>query len=348
MPRPLGPFLVLFSLFALATASAPAASLPAGSTALLTGGPSLFDALPVPVSFSQATRWSVSSDGRFVAFASASDGLVDGDDDRVVNVYVKDRATGAVTLASRATGPAGEPSHVNCNEAAISDDGSKAAFNCRGPLDPADTNTSTDVYVRDLAADTTTLVSRADNLGPVGNGPSYEPALSGTGEYVAFSSEATNIVAGTGGGHHVFRRRLGAGNAVVLVSRRNGAAGLPAGGAEPSISDDGNRIAFTSFDSPGPDPADTNQTADVYLRTVSTSATALISRAAGATGAVGNGLSNAPAIAGNGSAVAFESKANQFDFMDDPDKAFDIYWRSLASNNTALVSRNAAGDKGDT
>ena len=155
---------------ALSAVSASAATLPAGTTAILSGDSTLFAPFPAPVSTSETRDATVSQDGRFVAFQSQADGLYDGDDDRIASVYVKDRVSGAVILASRASGPQGEPTHDYCYSPSISDKGARVAFTCEGSLDPADTNgPATDVYVRDLTTDATYLVSRATNLGAVGN-----------------------------------------------------------------------------------------------------------------------------------------------------------------------------------
>ena len=71
--------------------------------------------------------------------------------------------------------------------------------------------------------------------------------LSETGEYVAFESEAKNLdPAANFSTYRIYRRQIGPGNATVLVSRRTGATGAAVGGTDPSISDDGGRIAFTS------------------------------------------------------------------------------------------------------
>ena len=117
-------------------ASASAATLPEGTTAILSGNTLLSAPLPAPVTSSETKSSAVSQNGRFVAFQSQSDGLYDGDDDRVSNVYVRDRVSGALILASRATGADGEPSHSYCYQPAISDDGSRVAFTCDGPAGP--------------------------------------------------------------------------------------------------------------------------------------------------------------------------------------------------------------------
>src|SRR5262249_37558085 len=146
-----------------APALAHAAPLPADSTAVISGTPNLLGLLPTPVADSASGRQSVSGDGSRVAFVSRADGLLPGDDDDVTNVYVSDLATGAITLASRADGADGEPSHSDCYQPAISDDGRRVAFTCEGPLDPADNNGRADVYLRDLAGGKTIMISRVPN-----------------------------------------------------------------------------------------------------------------------------------------------------------------------------------------
>ncbi|MBI5104833.1 MAG: PD40 domain-containing protein [Solirubrobacterales bacterium] len=325
-------------------APAQAATLEPGSLYLLTGEASLLGALPEPASPAFATTTTaVSQDGRFVAFTAGADGLSAEDDDTAVNVYVKDRLTGAVTYASRRDGVAGEPGHRSCRDASISDDGTRVAFTCREPLDPADTNDKDDVYVRDLPASRTFLASRASGLGAVGNDRSDHPVLSQTGQFVAFESQASNLVAGANG-TNVYRRELGGGDAVVVASRKTGPAGDDGGGISPSISDDGNRIAFVIDRNGFYDAADTNSRSDVFVHDESADTTVLASRKDGA-GAVGNGSSAAPALSGDGLTVAFESTANQFDFAHDSDTGVDVYRRSLVTGATNLVDVTIDGTK---
>lgn len=337
---------IIASLVLVAPASA--ANLDAGSLFTLTGQPSLLAPFPEPVGFVTApTPTAVSQDGRFVAFASGSDGLSTEDDDTVINVYVKDRQTGAVTYVSRRDGIAGEPSHAGCSEASISDDGNRVAFTCSGSLDPADTNTRSDVYVRDLASARTVLISRKTALGVIGNDHSDHGVLSQTGQYVAFESNATNLVTGAVG-TQVYRREIGDGDATIVASRKTGPAGAPGGGVTPSISDDGNRIAFAIDRNTFYDALDTNGRSDVFVHDELADTTVLVSRKDGATGAVDPvGTSTRPVISGNGAFVAFESTANQFDNASDPDVQPDIYRRALAPfNTTQLVNISAGGTKG--
>lgn len=326
---------------------ASAATLDAGGLFMLTGQPSLLAPLPEPVGGAPATTPAAASqDGRFVAFTAGSDGLSAEDDDTIDNnVYVKDRQTGAVTFASRRNGVAGEPSHSNCRDASISDDGTRVAFTCSGPLDPADTNTDSDVYVRDLVASRTILISRRTGLGTVGSDTSEHGVLSQTGRYVAFESQAS-LVTGAGPGN-VYRREIDGGDATIVASRKTGPTGAPGGGGSPSISDDGNRIAFAIDRNGFYDALDTNGRSDVFVHDENADTTVLASRKDGAAGIVdADGVSTLPVISGNGAYVAFESTADQFDSANDPDTQPDIYRRSLGANATQLVNISAGGTKG--
>ena len=76
---------------------------------------------------------------------------------------------------------------------AVSADGRHVAFLTDARLDPADTNVSSDIYVRDRVLGTTALVSVTRD-GVVGNGSSQRPSISADGRFVAFSSSASNLV----------------------------------------------------------------------------------------------------------------------------------------------------------
>ena len=324
-----------------AAPSALAASLPSSSTALLSGQPSLFDSFAAPVDDSDVDPNAVSANGRYVAFTSYSDGLVAGDDDRSRSVYRKDMDTGEVVLVSRRDGANGEPSHSECYSPAISDDGLRVAFVCEGPLDAADTNAYGDVYVRTVATGTTTLVSRVGANGPAGNNRSGEPALSDNGDYVAFMSHATDLAPGITGSRYILRRHIPT-QQTVIVSRRDGAAGALLDGVAPSITDNGNEVAFAA--SLKGDDADTNNTWDIYVRDVGAGTTALASRAAGATGAVGNDTSYSPEISGNGLGVVYESYATNLDARDTTNE-INVYRRGLGLHSTTVIDVNPAGVK---
>lgn len=136
---------------------------------------------------------SLSADGRYVAFTTALRGLAPGDDASNQDVYVADRSTSRVELASGGadgTRPnAGSFSGVR----SLSGDGRRVAFVSVARLTPDDTNGNADVYVRDLAAGVTRLVP-AEGGGSDGNA-SHLPTISADGDLVAYTRPAREATA---------------------------------------------------------------------------------------------------------------------------------------------------------
>ena len=116
----------------------------------------------------------------------------------------------------------------------------------------------------------------------------------------------------------------------------------------PSISADGRRVAFESAaDNLVPDSNDAFT--DIFVRDLATHDTTLVSRASGATGAVGDQNSNHPSISADGNQIAFDSFADDLD-PDSTDSIVDVFVRDLQANTTTLASRatGPAGAVGDS
>ena len=140
-------------------------------------------------------RPSISADGRYVAFESNASNL-DGDDiDTVQDVFVRDLQMSETTLVGRADTIAGIKGNSDSSVPSISADGRYVAFiSFASNLDGDDTDTTGDLFVRDVQMSETTLVSRADTItGVKGNSGSFRPSISADGRYVAFDSNATNL-----------------------------------------------------------------------------------------------------------------------------------------------------------
>ncbi len=331
--------------------SAAAAALAADTTTLL--GPAASGSttpLVNPASYSDlGDVGSASTDGRYVVFSSDSDGLSAENDDKVSGVYLKDRQTGAIELISRRTGAAGVANDRACDSPSVSADGQRVAFSCSGPLSAADTNENTDVYIRDRAAKTTTLVSAANaGGGNGGNGNSDDAQISGNGNYVVFSSYASNLI--TGGpapGYHIFRRLLGGANTIDLVDKPNVAA-LPNGIAfNPSVDATGNKVAFESqATNLVPAATDTNTYSDVFWRDMSAGTTALVSVVNGNPTTAGNGSSSEAVINSGGTHVAYLSSSSNIG-DGDTDASQNVHRRTLSNGTVVLVDRadGAAGVK---
>jgi Tol biopolymer transport system component len=294
---------------------------------------------------------AISADGRFVAFASNASNLDSADPDSTFDVFVRDLEAGTTRLASRASGPAGAKGNAGSEAPTISADGRFVAFeSVASNLDPADGDATDDVFVRDLEAGTTALVSRAPGAtGGKGNGSSRRPRISAGGRFVAFDSVASNLHPDDGDpSDDVFVRDLEA-NTTALASRAAGAAGAKGndGSFEPAISPDGRFVAFHSLAS-NLHSDDADATLDVFARDLQAGTTTLASRVTGSAGAKGDGDSYEPAISADGRFVAFTSLASNL-HPDDGDANHDVFVRDLQAGTTTLVSRGAgaAGAKGN-
>jgi Tol biopolymer transport system component len=297
---------------------------------------------------------SISADGRYVAFSSDADNLSTEDDNAQRSVFVRDLATGTTTLVChRSAAQGGAVADDSCQDPAISADGRFVAFTSAADnLSTIDDNALTNVFVRDLQAQTTTFVSRrsATDGGNPANDSSLNPAISGDGRYVAFETFAGNLsTEDDGTAKDVFVRDLQA-RTTTLVSRQSavdGGAGGDANSFTPAISADGRVVAFGST-------ADNLSAAaipfrtDVFVRDLDAGTTTFVSRASGAAGAGGEGSSDAPEISADGRFVVFESDADNFSEEDD-NTLTNVFVRDLGANATVLVSRadGPAGTAGD-
>jgi hypothetical protein len=176
---------------------------------------------------------AISASGRFVTFTSWADDLVAGDANLNADVFVHDRVTGVTELASqRSNGKQGDSGSY---ESAISDDGVMVAFySIATNLVAGDTNLKPDAFVHDRSAGTTRRVS-VDSAGTQGDGaysPWPEPAISGDGLVVAFSSGFDDLVVGdTNGVADVFVHEL----CSTPASWSNYGAGFPGTNGVPSF-----------------------------------------------------------------------------------------------------------------
>jgi TolB protein len=201
----------------------------------------------------------ISDDGRYIAFMSAATNLVPEANNSRLQVYVKDTTTGQIVRAS--VNDAGQAGNQDSQAAAISGNGRVVAFHSASTnLSPL--SNTTQVFVRDLAAGTTTLESAG--AAAVGR-PSTLPALSFDGQYLAFESAAPLDPRDRDNGTlDVFLRDRTSGTTVLASLSDNAVGGATS--AAPSISGDGRWVGFHSLDDQliGVS-SDTNGFADVFL-----------------------------------------------------------------------------------
>lgn len=137
---------------------------------------------------------SISCDGNYIAFLDGGSTIVPshhaaGNKD----VYVYNRATSEVELASLDSDNNKLTLGTTIDRPSISNDGNFVAFSALAFFDNQDYNMLPDVYLRDRRLGTTELVSRSAN-GDVSDARSFEHDISADGHYVAFRSNATNLV----------------------------------------------------------------------------------------------------------------------------------------------------------
>ncbi|MGW3041343.1 hypothetical protein ACWC9T_15185 [Kitasatospora sp. NPDC001159] len=202
--------------------------------------------------------------------------------------------------------------------AGLSADGRYAVLTSNATnLVPGDTNGKSDVFVRDLRTGSTERV----NTGPDGaqaNGASFEATISGNGRYVAFSSDATNLVPGANLGFddvYVHDRWTGE-TTLVSVGEEPGKPQPDKFSGHPSLSWDGRYLAFQSNRTDLAPDTVTWQGANIYVHDLWTGENRLVS--IGADGKEANGSSAAPVISADGGSVAFISKATN---ITGPDKS---------------------------
>ena len=259
----------------------------------------------------------ISADGRRVAYQAQRRAGQSA-------IYVTDLRDGRPELASR--GPRWAPgADDGVYDPAISGDGTRVAFTTAASnLGAGDLRGRTQVFVRDLRARTTTLVSRASGArGVIADEYSADPAISRDGRYVAFSSAAGNLAGGGGrAGSRVYVRDTTTRRTTAVSSARRFAL-------KPSISADGRRVAYTVI---------RGGRSLVYVRDArGRGPEELISRAPGRAGATADGASADAAISADGRRVAFTSAATNLS----PDKADDrrgVFVRDLRTHATRLVS----------
>jgi hypothetical protein len=242
-------------------------------------------------------------------------------------------------VVSRANGPTG--TIANGDGFGISGDGNSVVFSSPSPLDPDADNGLPHLYVRNIAAQTTTLVDR--DTGARGLEAEDEPtaaAIDQNGNRVAWSTDAALPGSGTSFAEldRVYVRDLQAGT-TTFVSRADGANGAEpnSGSFNPSIDAAGDTVAFESAATNLGVPITSSQ---VWVRRLTTGRTILASRANGVAGAPADNESLAPSLDAAGDRVAFMSRASNLG-AGAPTGISDIeaYLRSLSSNSTTVVSR---------
>jgi hypothetical protein len=286
----------------------------------------------------------VSANGKVVVFESQASNLapkdLPGRGQDATDVFVRNLGTGKTKLVSAAM--SGQEPDEDSADVSISGDGKLAVFESDATnLVPNDTNGESDIFLRDLAAGTTTRISVSSDEAQ-GNDESESPIISTDGTAVAFESDSTNFddheVEGDGD-DDIFVRDLVTGQ-TTRAALSSSEQASDNGSSDPSISATGDYVAFNSFATNFSD-SDPDFVGDVFVRDMIAGTTDLVSlSSAEAPGTLG---SFDTAVSQSGRYVVFVSE-DPF-VANDTNDVEDVYLRDRTKGTTKRVSVAANGDE---
>ncbi len=248
---------------------------------------------------------NISADGRFVAFDTDTTNLVANDTNDVSDVFVCDREQGTTERVS--VGSGGRQGNGKSSFPKLSADGRFVAFDSEAAnLVQGDTNGTGDVFVRDRKLDTTERVSLRAG-GRQANGGGGAPSISADGRFVAFGSNATNLVQGdTNDTVDVFVRDRQQ-DKTERISLGSGERQTDRDSFNPGISANGRFVAYTS-EATNLVQGDTNGVQDVFVRDRRLDTTERVSVGPGERQANGDSFAYL-GLSANGRSIAFFSRA---------------------------------------
>lgn len=297
---------------------------------------------------------AISADGRRVVFVSGSTNQVagqTGDFTDTEDVFLYDHQTGTVTLVSHRPGLPATPGYCCSDWPGISADGNTVVYRSTSQnlvTGQVDTNNAYEIVLWDRTTDTNLLVSHASGLpATASNGRSWPFAMSHDGAWIAYSSDATNLMPAFTDGNGVQSDIVLWERATDTTTLVTSAAGTPTQGGnsypgEFSISADGRYIAFNS-NATNLVAGQTGAASQVYVHDRVTGTNTLVSHIPGSGTQGGNSFSDRPAISANGGYIVFETLATDLGTgITDTNNARDLWVHNRSTNSNLLVSHTTA------
>ncbi len=265
---------------------------------------------------------SISADGRYVAFVSLAYNLDPRDTNNNADIFVHDRLTKKTIRVSVASD--GTQTNDNSTDASIRTNGRYIAFtSAASNLVPKDTNGKVDVFIHDLETGETKRVSVASN-GTEGNGNSARARISLNGEYVIFTSEASNLVPKDANNFwDIFFHNVKTGETTRESVSSDNIQGN-GNSTRPRLSrEDGRFIIFASEAANlVPNDNNTNNVWDIFVHDRTTKKTQRVSKTFD--GKEANNASDFPTVSSNGRYIAFDSWASNL-VQNDTNRTKDIF-----------------------
>ncbi len=278
-----------------------------------------------------------------MVFTSEASNLVTGDTNNAADVFLRDNQTGVTERVS--LGYTGAQATLGGYGGLVSADGRYVAFSSDSTnLVQTDTNSSTDVFLRDRVGGTTTRVSRG---GTEADGPSYLQSMTPDARFIVFASDAENLI-GTDDQNFstdVYLRDRTLGKTERVSVATDGSEG-DVDSSVGSISDDGRYVAFVSNAS-NFDVTDSGIYSDVFVRDRNglASVTSRITALPNNDEADGDSLN--AVISGDGKVVAFDTDASNLLVQPDENVTTDVYTKVLATGVTERISTGVGNTDSD-
>jgi hypothetical protein len=248
--------------------NAPLTGAPSGLTqiyvkTIATGAVSLVSATSTGIAGTgSSAKPSISDDGRYILFESDAGNFPGANSQR--QVFLKDTASGSLTLVSAATNGLGAnaPAMNGKLSGAVNDGGGRlfAAFESSASNLGGGLTGASQVYVRDFTVGQTKLVSKNASGTAIGGSV---PCISGDGRFVVYRSTGSLTSNTAASAAQIYVADIFAGTAALVSTDANGLPGNDASDA-PAISGDGRTIAFASL-ATNLDGTQTNGASQIYL-----------------------------------------------------------------------------------
>src|SRR5262249_20534087 len=300
----------------------------------------------------------ISDDGNWVAFGSAANNLVSGSTPQP-GIYLYDRTNlagmgaGANFLVSHGDGVATSANGPSAYPA-IDRDGSRVVFTSSATdlapsqVDAASPTRDVFVWARGGPLGTTALVSHIPPAfsATAANAASHYPTTSRDGMVIAYSRLAPNITLppASNGVEDVFVYERVSTNNVLVTTRLGGiseaAGGTTAGDWAQTMSNDGRYVVFVSASGTVvPGQVDTNNGGDIFLYDRRTDSVRLVSHIPSNNLTAANDRSSSAVISGDGTTVAFLSRATDLvSPISDTNVADDVFLYDVVGQTVSLAS----------
>ncbi len=211
---------------------------------------------------SETLAFSLSGNGRYVAFESAASNLVPDDTNGRRDIFVHDLQTGITRRVNISS--SGAQANNSSENPSLSYDRYVAFESHAWNLVDNDLNRVRDIFVHDLQTGITRRAS-VSSAGVEANQASAYASMSSDGRYVAFRSNASNLAPGaTGGLGHIYVHDLWSGATSLVITDPVGRHSDSSQNFIPRLSGDGLHLAFES-DTATLVPDDTNGVVDVFV-----------------------------------------------------------------------------------